>query len=464
MSSRVLNIIRILLVLAFLVAAAATPTLAEAKTKKSSSTKRSVKKMKITFDGNETPSNEPLRPRASQRSYETPGETVHMRAQNIDDIWAANGGGTTAPSSGFDKIAAPEKRVQPKTYTKTVKVTRVTTTTAAAPRVQKTRVVSTPKAVARGESAIVKVAPRPAVIARATPKPTPEPDFEDMTKEAKAMRVSRPVAVRSAHRAEEAHETTDRPQLSARTEIRSANESIFGNFKYSASFDNSFTVGQSRTVLDASGRDYVLRNELTLGATAENGWGVRASVAFNSMMNVDTTEDYREFGDPSLTVVHPTLYQDRDVKVAGSFRYYLPFSYESKLASTHHFAYSLTADIALPSQMSISNILTPRYFAQSEYAETDAYMMLFDSTEFTKQIGSGIGLGIGQQTRIEAHHMTATGTLVEAYPLVSFSGLSNVLLQAKAFFPVVSSNVVGSAPIAAGVTNLQAEFFAKISF
>ncbi|RYZ73419.1 MAG: hypothetical protein EOP05_10070, partial [Proteobacteria bacterium] len=75
MSSRVLNFIRILLVLAFLVAAAATPTLAEARTKKSAASKRSTKKMKISFDSSEasTPLDEPLRPRVSQRSYETPG-------------------------------------------------------------------------------------------------------------------------------------------------------------------------------------------------------------------------------------------------------------------------------------------------------------------------------------------------------------------------------------------------------
>jgi hypothetical protein len=502
MSSRFLNIIRILLILAFLVAAAATPTLAEAKTK----AKRPVKKMKISFDGNEgSSSNGELRPRASSRSYETRGETVRLRAQNIDDIWASNGGGTSTVSdveddaSDIEKLQSIEKTYEPsrtrgettaldhlaksemiphmkpqspavkspaKRYAKTEPKPKTVRLAKALPG--KVKVVSSPKAVASGESAIVKVVPAPeppqAPIAHAAPRPTPRPtpepeiDFVDMTKEAKALRASHvPERRRVIPR-----EAPARSYIASKTRLETTGEP--SSFTFNAALENTVTMGRTYELQEAGGRNFAMKNELFVGATGESGWGAKLSASFNSTSNADTSKDVREFGDPSVIVSHPSLYKDRDLDVYGRFRYYAPVATSSRAASLHHFAYYLLADLTLPAQMSVSNALIPRYFSQAEYADSDAYFLLYDSTELTKQLSSSLAIGIGQQTQIEAHHVTAAGTSIEAYPFVNFTGISKVLIQAKAYLPLYVNNSVGGAPTAAGLSNLQAEFFAKVSF
>lgn len=471
MGSRFFNFIRIALLLAFLVAAAATPKLAEAKPAQKSAAKspkkKPAKKMKISFDGgSSSSSNEPLRPKAVPRNTHSKGETVQMRAHSIDHIWDQQKGDVYQ----VERYDEPEE----------IQIKAAKPVVVAATPVPKEVVKRTPvlpkKAVAKFEPVREIPVRERVVIAKAQP----ELDFEDVTPEARA-RKAEPKPIRMAQAPQQPYiapratiaaaptrrvrtvprEAPARPYVADSARLETLQPMAF---RFDAALENTVTLGRTYELQEEGGRNFAMRNELFLGVTEKSGWGAKISGLFVSTSNADSSRDFREIGDPSLVISHPSLYKSQDLDIYGRFRYYAPVSTASSAVSLHHFAYYLFADLTLPNQMAISNAFIPRYFNQAEYSDTDAYALIYDATEFTKQLDSNFRLGIGQQTQIETHHFSATGTSIEAYPFIDFIGISNTLLQAKMYFPLYVNNSVGGAPTAAGVSNLQAEFFAKISF
>lgn len=430
MAAKILKSIRILLILALLLAAAVTPTLADAKTKKP------VKRMKISFDSNEaaaSSSDEPLRPRASDRSYKTRGETVRLRAQNIDDIWAANGGDSKLIQLGSKPV------------------------------------VKKPKLMAKAVPAkLPKVLPakKPAVIVERPPLREDEIDFVDMTREARAARRNQPVRVVKAPRSlrpepEASGDETPSTHVAERTVVREQSSWDLG---FVGEYNLNYSFGTTQQVEIAGQKSSVLINEVVLGFKDKSGWGAMASGSFNAVSNADSTYDVRELGDPSVIALHPDWYRDDNIRVSGYFRYFAPMSQASKDLSLHHSAYVLDADVKLVGGLDLKNSLIGRYFWQSLYYEGDAYMMIQDLTELTKHLTPELSLGLGQQTRVESHHMAETGTRVELVPLARYQVLSKMVIEAKAFLPILKSGVVGLAPLAAAIPNPTVSFSARIDF
>ena len=444
MSKKVLNSIRMLVILALLLAAAVTPTLADAKTKKP------AKRMKISFDSNEasTPVGEPLRPRASNRQYETPGETVRLRAQNIDDIWAANGGGVKVESrkvSPVAKLEAPAKTVVKSPAAKPT-ANKVAALKPASNQTQKFDFdrLTREARLARRTQPVRVARVEPARVARVEAEPV------------RAARVEPEQVVESEEAAQ-----TKRAYLAERAVVREHRES---QFSFEGEFNSNLTLGTSQT-LDIEGQKATtFTNEVVLGFKEQSGWGLLASAAFNAVSNSDAAYDVRELGDPSLIALHPDWYRDDSLRVSGQFRYFAPMAATSKEVSLQHSSYALNVHAKLASGLDLKNSIIGRYFWQSLYYEGDAYMMLQDLTEVTKALSPEFSLGVGQQTRIEAHHMSDTGTRVELVPLARYKVFSKVALEAKAYLPILKTGVVGLAPLAAAVPNPMASFAAHIEF
>jgi hypothetical protein len=228
-------------------------------------------------------------------------------------------------------------------------------------------------------------------------------------------------------------------------------------------------MGRKTELETPGGRNYMMKNEIFVGADHASGWGAKLAANYIATSNDDAAKDVREMGDPSLILSHPSLFKSIDINVFGSARYYLPVALESRQKSLHHLAYTLAADVQLVEGFALHNDLTGRYYIQSKYADSDAFSLLQDETQVGKTF-DGFRVGLGQRTQIESHQVTTPGTSVELYPFADLLAISNTIIEARLFVPVIATGVVNGAPgspsgpLSAGISGLQAEFFARISF
>lgn len=444
--------------------------------------KTHTKKMKIVFDGNESSSSggelgDELKPRASSRDVDASVETVHLRGNSMDDIWAKNGtsrikGDIDDASDLIDpvsmndigeaptpkrkrtgsELAASDPSVDESSLASFKKSPKHVAAKPVRPRVTKTRLAARPRPVVKTRT--VRATESHFVYASAQ-KPHADVDVETV-KAIPAKTPARP-ASRTSARGSTPIASADR--LSTR--VRTLGEP--SEFTFNFAFESTVTMGRKYQLETPGDRNFAMKNEAFIGSNHSSGWGAKLSFDYITTSNDDATKNISEVGDPSLIVSHPSLYKTRDLDVYGRFRYYAPVAASSRAVALHHFAYYFFTDLTLPSQVAVSNAFVPRYYQQSTYADSDAFSLLFDSTEITKKL-NWLRLGLGQQTQIESHQATAPGTTAEIYPFFDFLGISNALFEAKLYLPVYAKGLVGGGPVAASISNVQAEFFMKLSF
>ncbi len=486
-----------------------TPSL-EARTKKQSTKKahrHSKKKMKIVFDGSAPEDqkgelgDEVVQPHSTDRRIAEPGSVVHMRGSSVEDLWKKNKlvsrthakaraeQNATSVEENPDLIepvstAAIEEPASLRSSAKTVlaenlsvnesllgsfkttkpsalshkKLAKQTTkqTTAALMPVglppaemypSQSRPVSDPE--------MIKVANAETV----TPLPAPIMEFEDVkpVKRVQRKAVSR-IYLRNVQ-----------PVVSSNSLATHAYLNAPSDFKFNFAFENTTTVGRKYELEAPGGRNYLMKNEIFVGTTHSSEWGAKISFDYVVTSNDDSNRDIHEMGDPSLIVEHPAIFKTRDVNVHGQIRYFVPAATTSKAKSLQQFAYYLIADMQLIGQLSLANIFVPRYYVQTTYADSDAFSLVTDTTEVSRKF-DWFGAGVGQRTQVESHQATSPGSSVEVYPFLSFLGISNTIISAKLYIPLIGSGIVNGAPgsssgpTTSGLSGAQAEFLARIAF
>jgi hypothetical protein len=481
------------------------------------------KKMKIVFDGSEPASpqgelgDEIVQPLASDRKFVEPGALVQMRGSSVDELWKKNklASRTHAKARAeknadfvdenpdliepvaFREIETPaslrssEKTVlvdNPSLDESALGSFQTSQSSAQRVKIAKSQKVGkiAPKKLARMKTLASKTASnspnetfsaqtRPALvpekpafvpemyeIAKAetiAPLPTPIIEFDEVKPVA---RVKRKAASRISLR-------KVRPVAPSNSLATRATSNEPSEFKFNFAFENTTTLGRKYELEAPGGRNYLMKNEIFVGAAHSSEWGAKISLDYVATSNDDATKDSHEMGDPSLIVEHPSIFKNRDVNIRGQIRYFLPVATTSKAKGLQQFAYSLIAEMQLVEQLSLVNIFVPRYYLQATYADTDAFSLVSDSTEVSRTF-DWFGAGLGQRTQVESHQAISPGTSVEVYPFLSFLRISNAIIEAKYYIPLISSGLVNGAPgsssgpTTGGFSGAQAEFFARLSF
>ena len=102
------------------------------------------------------------------------------------------------------------------------------------------------------------------------------------------------------------------------------------------------------------------------------------------------------------------------------------------------------------------------WFSTNAPKPEDSPFVLYQSLELAHQTTKTIALAIGEQTTVETHYGTATGTTVEIYPFADITITKNILIEPKFYMPVLVSNIVDG-PSSVTMNQTQAELFVKIS-
>ena len=431
--------------------------------------------MKIVFDGTESHTSQgelgdEIKPRSNLRDVGVSREMIQTRGSSIDQIWAQDHTSSHVKADLDDQsdLIQPVTMTETSTSEESHSTTTTTTPDMGSHSLDESQLASfkrskkivshkpSKKFVAFSKPRAVTKAAKPRFVYASAPKSEPKKQVSyDDVKPVPAKTPARPVTRTYTNRSIPVATAN-----SLSTRVRGNDQS---EFTYNFAFETTVTMGRAYQLETPGDRNFAIKNEIFAGANHSSGWGVKLSADYVTTSNDDSKKDIKEIGDPSIIVSHPSIYKTNDLDVYGRVRYYAPVAASSRAVGLNHFAYYLLADLKLPEEMIVSNALITRYFAQSAYADSDAFSLVYDSTELTKKV-NWLRFGLGQQTQIESHQAIAPGTTAEIYPFLDFIGLPNALIEAKIYLPVYAKGLVGGGPVAASVSNIQAEFFMKLGF
>lgn len=236
-----------------------------------------------------------------------------------------------------------------------------------------------------------------------------------------------------------------------------------GNYKILAGIKSTNDTGRGHEMADPNGRRFKTKTEYFLGGQHVSGWGLSA-MAVTSGQTFGRSENNRiGAGDPSLTVLHPVLYDDGSLKISGQFRRYFPVSDRSVNRNQRQSAYYNYINYKMANGWSVFNQLIPRYFDQSFFLAGDTDYYLEDLTVVTKVVNSWFKFGVSQWSQVEWHRETAAGTSIELIPFATFVVNSNFYIEPRIKLPVQKVNAVYDSARAVSLDNAQAEVYAQLT-
>ncbi|MGE0632885.1 MAG: hypothetical protein AB7O96_10775, partial [Pseudobdellovibrionaceae bacterium] len=193
----------------------------------------------------------------------------------------------------------------------------------------------------------------------------------------------------------------------------------FGPFKLSAGLKSTTNSGRVVDLEDKEGRQYKSKLEYYVGMTHDSGWGLSALAVTSGTTYREEAKKETSYvaADPSLTLAHPTVYESADVKITGQLRSYFPVSISSKALDRRQYAYYMYTTYKMSGGWTLWNQLTPRYFFQNRYADTDTTSYVEDWTTLTKKVSPSFKYGFGQRAQMEWHKETVPGSVMEVFPL-----------------------------------------------
>lgn len=235
-----------------------------------------------------------------------------------------------------------------------------------------------------------------------------------------------------------------------------------GDFTFHFTSKNTMTFGRKAELEEIGGKNYDLTNELLVSGIHSTGWGLELSGAYGSDSNAESSKNSNGRKDASVILYHPSLFKTESINVFGKIRAYVPTSEASQRDGKTQFRYLAMVAVDLSNKFSLFNLTMPMWFSRNEKAADKSPFNLYDCTELSHQTTKSISLAIGQQTNIETHYGTPTGTSVEIYPFMDITIIPNVLIEPKIYLPVYVSGVVGG-PSNASIDQSQFELFLKIA-
>jgi len=231
------------------------------------------------------------------------------------------------------------------------------------------------------------------------------------------------------------------------------NPSVVGGLK---SWNDS---GRVRELQDPKGRFLKSKNEYFLGGKSEKGWGVYGQGVEYVRQYGNTVKNTVNPGDPSVTLMHPDLYNEGRLRVWGQFREYFPVSDFSVNRSQWQQAYYSRLLFKMRKNWDIYNEVIPRYFSQSYYQANDTTFYSEDLTTLSHKQNSWFRYGLGQHSQVEFHPGTPTGNCVEVFPYAEFALSPTIFLSPRIYVPVAAQNSVFDGPTNVSTGNVQGEVY-----
>ena len=201
------------------------------------------------------------------------------------------------------------------------------------------------------------------------------------------------------------------------------------------------------------------KNEVFVGFKDVSGWSGFVQAVETAKNYGDSTKNQLSPSDPSLSVTHPAVFDNGKVKIGGMFRQYFPVSDFSTKWQIYQSAYYSILSAKLPRGRDLANTLAFRYFSQPSYAPSHTRTFAEDRTTITTNVASWLRAGIGQNTQLEWHPGTNTGTTVEIFPFADFIMGKTTYLSPRIYFPVYSNGEVFDAPKSVSSSEVLAELF-----
>ena len=121
----------------------------------------------------------------------------------------------------------------------------------------------------------------------------------------------------------------------------------------------------------SKGRLYSGKQEVSAGVKFNNGWGSYLQFSQTRSEFNDSTLNKWSASDPSISLVHPDLYNNGSVKVSGMFRAYIPYTDRSRTQNIRHYAYYSNLNYLLKDGADLYNGAVIRFFPADIYKGTD---------------------------------------------------------------------------------------------
>jgi hypothetical protein len=219
-------------------------------------------------------------------------------------------------------------------------------------------------------------------------------------------------------------------------------------------------------------RTYQGKQEFYLGVRTKAGWslsGMMVQYAYDFAGSNPKTAygkpalDHWETGDASVTLGHPTLFQNANWSINGQFRVYFLNSVWSSTHDVHQYAYYDFINGKVLGGREFLNILIPRYFYEGHYHASDTKYYIEDRTQLGQRFASWFRSGLGQYSQMEAHAATRTGWCSEIYPFADFIISKEFFIGPRVSFPIVASGSVYNGPTMVSWSNVYAEVFGQLT-
>lgn len=222
--------------------------------------------------------------------------------------------------------------------------------------------------------------------------------------------------------------------------------------------------GRLQQMNDKKAVHYSGKHEVSLGLKDKNsGWGAFAQYVQSVKTYGDSKKDKSSAGDPSLTLVHPDLYNQDGIKLSGQLREYFPVSDYSKTYNIYQQAYYLNLNANFAHRYSLYNQIVMRKFTQDNYKKDSSTWAAEDFSTYTKNLTPWFRMGVGQWTHLEWHYATGTGTSIEVFPAFEFLFGPKTFLSARIMLPVYLQNKVYDEPSVVSLQNAGAELYFQTS-
>jgi hypothetical protein len=239
--------------------------------------------------------------------------------------------------------------------------------------------------------------------------------------------------------------------------------------KAGAKIQNTAARSSDSDVKSRQGRYVKVKNEYYVSGVHDSGWGLSAmgvqsgQYFSDNSINKNGPSDVISEGDPSLTILHPDLYKNDNLRVWGQFRRYFAGTARTRKLGQEQYAYYLFSNYKMAHGLALFNQLTPRYFSNNHYSPADTKLYAEHYIVLTKEQANWFKYGVGAHSQIEGHEKTATGGVIEVYPLVDFVFSQNIFIEPRVYLPVYKHKEVYDSPTAVSLNNAQAEVYMQIS-
>ncbi|RYZ86002.1 MAG: hypothetical protein EOP06_15335 [Proteobacteria bacterium] len=194
------------------------------------------------------------------------------------------------------------------------------------------------------------------------------------------------------------------------------------------------------------GQIYNGKQEAFLGYKAGNSWGAYGQFTQYRLQYNDSALNKWSLSDPSLSILHPDLFNNGIVKISGLARAYVPITDRSKRLGIRQFAYYSNLNYDVGNGHEISHQSVPRFFAADTYGDADTRFVLEDRLTYSYKIGKWGRAGVSNWFQFEQHAATKPGYTSEVIPQFDYMISPSMFIGPRVYLPIFAQNKVYDGP------------------